>query len=58
MPAVAVRHVAEHQVDLRGMQPLEDILHRGVGRRALPVQAESLVALATMNVDERDEPAV
>jgi hypothetical protein len=58
MPAAAGHRLSKHRLDLNGIKPLEDIPHGCVGRCTLPIQAERIVELAAINIDEDDNAAV
>ena len=42
----------------RGIEPLENIAQRGVGWRALPVQAEGGIQPLAVGVDKSDDTAI
>jgi len=50
--------LAEDSLDLRGIEPLEDVADRGVSGRAAPLQTEGRVQLAAMNIDEGDDASI
>src|SRR5271170_5283817 len=49
---------AERLLDALRIKPLEDVANGGVGRRALPVQAERRVQSAAMHLDEGFDRAI
>ena len=50
--------LAEDRLDLRRIEPLEDVADRGMSRRAAPLQTERRVQPAAMDINERDNASI